>query len=76
MKKLLSELSEDKAAKIVELKAADTKLECRFYELGLIVGQSVKVLKKTSKGRALLICIRGYCLAVDKQTADLVVVDE
>lgn len=76
MKKLLLELPENKSAKIVELKVTDTKLACRFYELGLIVGQTIKVLKIAGKKSAMLICVRGFTLALDKQTCSLVVVDD
>ena len=50
------------------------KIKRRLLELGLTLGQKVRVVRKSLIGKAYLIEVRGYTLSVRKTLASFVLV--
>ncbi|MBQ8468896.1 MAG: ferrous iron transport protein A [Clostridia bacterium] len=72
MEKLLSEISEQKQAKVVCLLEKDKKLASRLEEYGFVCGQTVLVVKRF-KG-VMLVSVRGALLGLDEKTCKRIVV--
>ena len=58
------------------VEGASMKIKRRLLELGLTVGQKVRVLRRSLAGGVLLIEIRGYTLSLRRDIASLVEVEK
>lgn len=74
MEKNLTEIDLQKEYKILKIDTHDQALLLRYYNFGLVEGQSVAVLRVSPKNATYLIAVRGYALAVDKTFAQRIVV--
>lgn len=55
---------------------SDPALARRYCELGLIIGEKIEVICKAPKNSSVLICVRGYSLALDSNTCKKVIINE
>ena len=61
--------------KITKFSCPDAKVERRFLELGLIVGQKVRIISKSVLKKVFLIEIRGYLLSVKSSLLKYIIVE-
>lgn len=62
--------------KIKEISRANEKVFRRFLELGLIRGQTIKILNTSILKKVFLIEFRGYLLSVKSSLADYIFVEK
>lgn len=53
---------------------APLKIKRRLMELGLVAGQSVKIVRKSLLGKAYLLEVRGFLLSMRKSLSSFVVI--
>lgn len=74
----MENLAKARAGKYYEISAYEEKVSIkikrRLLELGLTVGQKVKIVRKSLLGKAFLIEIRGYSLSMRRDLASFVLV--
>ncbi len=73
--KSLTELQEGTKCKIKEL-TLNKNLKKKLLELGLFPGQEVVVLQKTPFGGPVRLKVKDYCLAIRRNDANNILVDE
>lgn len=54
---------------------APLKIKRRLLELGLTVGQSVRLVRKSLLGKAFLLQVRGYTLSLRRSLASFVMLE-
>ena len=59
--------------RICKIEEVNDKLLKRFSELGIIVGQTISIISKPNK-QNIIVCVRGYLLALDEVVSSKVVV--
>ena len=66
----------NKLYKIKKVAGGDTKVIRRFFELGMLSGQVVKVINKSILKKVYLVEIRGYLLSIKISLLDFIEVEE
>ena len=72
--KKMSELTVNQTCKIVEV-TANLRLKRRVFELGLIVGEKVKILAISPLKNSFLIMVKNYSLAIRKSILNDILVE-
>ena len=70
----MSELTVNQTCKIVEV-IADLRLKRRVFELGLVVGEKIKILSVSPLRNSFLIMVKNYSLALRKSILNDILVE-
>lgn len=76
MKKTLDELKINASAIIIDVVIEDHKLQKRINELGFFAGEKVKILKKSTLKKTLLVEIMHSIFAIKKNIAHCILVNQ
>jgi Fe2+ transport system protein FeoA len=73
--KKLSLLKQGESGRIVEISVAGP-IKTRLMDMGVLVGEVVRVTKKAPLGGPIAVIVKDYCLSFRKKDANRIAVEE